>query len=921
MSEENPPEEPMDGSDGSDGGDENLPPAPPPRDDIVRVTIEDEVRSSYIGYAMSVIIGRALPDIRDGLKPVHRRCLFGMDQMNNRHDRPYMKSARVAGDVMGKYHPHGDGGIYETLVRMAQDFNMRYPLVDPQGNFGSIDGDPPAASRYTELRMTRLARFLLADLDQNTVDTVPNYDETLEIPVVLPTRVPNLLINGSYGIAVAMTTNVPPHNLGEVIDACVALIDDENISVEGLMEHVQGPDFPTAGIINGRAGIVEAYRTGKGRILVRGRASVEGQGSGKETIVITEIPYQVNKAHLAEKIGELAATGRIEGIADVRDESSKDGLRVVIELKRGEPGDIVLNNLYQHSKLQVAYHINCTALVGGRPLVVNLKQMLVEFLEHRREVVLRRTIHQLGEAKRQAHILEGQAVALADIDAIVNMIRRAESRADALQALVNENWLGEQSDETAISEDRPARIEAITALLTRTDVQVARLDDISDDLGYQDDGSYKLSEDQANAILTLQLHRLVSLEQDRLIDEYEQIVARISELQAILDSEERLNEVIKEELNEVRDEFGDERRTEIFASQEDFTTIDMIAPMDVVVTISHRGYAKIQPISVYETQRRGGTGIKAVSLRDEDFVEHLLITHNHDTLLCFSNQGRVHWLPVYQIPEGSRTSQGRPLVNMIRLEKGERITAIKPVTKFQENLFVVMATAKGIIKRTELSQFERQRRQGLIALSLEEGDTLIGVEITDGHQTIMLTQNRGRAVRFRESDVRVVGRTARGVIGIRLRDDAEVISLIVPRENGYHLIATENGFGKRTDLGAFPVKGRGGLGMLAMASSDRNGRITTAIQVMEDDEVMLIGERGKIVRTEASAISISGRNTQGVRLKRLDDGERLVGLARIAESALARAEDATGDDESNDDLSEDSDVGSSSSESDESVDE
>lgn len=891
MSEESPLDENLDGSDGANNNDGNLPPEPPSKDDIVRVTIEDEVRSSYLGYAMSVIIGRALPDVRDGLKPVHRRCLFGMEQMNVRHDRPPVKSARVAGEVMGKYHPHGDDGIYETLVKMAQDFYMRYPLVDPQGNFGSIDGDPPAASRYTELRMTRLTRFILADLDQNTVDTVPNYDETLEIPVVLPTRVPNLLVNGSYGIAVAMATNIPPHNLSEVINACVALVDDESLSVDDLMEYIPGPDFPTAGIINGRAGIVDAYRTGKGRILVRARATVEDQGSGKESIVVTEIPYLVNKAKLAEKIAELANDGKIEGISQVRDESSKDGLRVVIELKRGEPGEIVLNNLYSQSGLQTAFHFNCTALVGGRPTVVNLKQMLMEFLEHRREVVLRRTIYQLDQAKRQAHILEGQAVALADIDAIVEMIRRAESRATAQEALMNENWLAENTDDRTTAEDRPARLAAITALLERADVQIARRDDIAPELGYQEDGTYRLSQEQANAILTLQLHRLVSLEQDRLIEEYQNIVERISELQVILDSEERMNELIKEELIEVRDEFGDERRTEILASQEDFTTKDMIAPMDVVVTISHRGYAKIQPISVYETQGRGGSGVKGLKLRDEDFVEHFLITHNHDTLLCFSNRGRVYWLPVYEIPEGSRTSQGRPLVNMIALEKDERITAIKPVTDFQENLFVVMATAKGVIKRTELSKFKNQRRAGLIALSLLEGDTLIGVEITDGHQTIMLTQNRGRATRFHESDVRVMGRTARGVRGIRLRDDAEVISLIIPKPNGYLLIVSENGYGKRTPLDAFNAKGRGGLGMIAIKSSDRNGEITGAIQVMDDDEVMFIGERGKIIRNEVSRISISGRNAQGVRLKRLEDGERLVGLARIAESSIDKQDD------------------------------
>ncbi|MCY3885776.1 MAG: DNA gyrase subunit A [Gammaproteobacteria bacterium] len=863
--------------------------------DIVRVYIEDEMRHSYLGYAMSVIIGRALPDIRDGLKPVHRRCLFGMDQLNNRHDRPTMKSARVGGEVVGKYHPHGEQAIYETIVNMAQDFKMRYPLVEGQGNFGSIDGDPAAAPRYTEVRMMRIASMMLADLDRETVDMTLNYDDTILVPVVLPTRIPNLLINGSYGIAVAMATNIPPHNLTEVIDACIALVDDEHLTVEDLMQYVQGPDFPTAGIINGRAGIVQSYKTGRGRIRVRARASIEKEKSGRETIIVTEIPFQQNKAKLVESIADLVREKRISGISDLRDESSKNGMRIVIEVSRGEPGDVVLNNLFAHTQLESSVSVNCTALVGGQPRTVNLKDMLMAFIHHRREVVIRRSTYLLRESRRRAHTLEGQAVALADIDEIVELIRSSESRQDAQDALTGRSWLRVVAGEDD-SSDRISRVSAVQALLRRADVKLARRDDLDASLGFDEEtGEYRLSNDQADAILSLQLHRLVSLEQNRLISEYEELIAVIKSLQEILESDKRMNEVVKEELIEVRDEFGDERKTEILQTEEDFTTIDMIVPKTVVVTISHGGYAKSQPIDVYEAQRRGGRGKTAATVKEDDFVEHLLITHNHSTLLCFSNRGRAYWLPTYQIPESSRNALGRPLVNLLELEGDERISAICPVKDFSEDRFVVLATRRGQVKRVELSKFSRPRKRGLIAIGLLDNDRLIGADLTDGHQEIVLVQNKGLAVKFMESDVRVMGRTARGVRGIRLRGDAEVLSLVIPHENGYLLCATENGYGKRTDLQAFRRTGRGGLGSYAIRSSQRNGEVAGAVQVFDTDHVMFINNRGTLIRTSVDQIRIAGRNTQGVRLIRLGEEERLIGIGRIPESALSEEEETQSD--------------------------
>ena len=840
--------------------------------EILPVNIEDELRQSYLDYAMSVIVGRALPDVRDGLKPVHRRVLFTMNELNNTHSRPYMKSARVVGDVMGKYHPHGDVAIYDTVVRMAQAFAMRYLLVDGQGNFGSVDGDPPAAMRYTEVRMARLASDLLADLDKETVPFTPNYDDTLTMPEVLPTRVPNLLVNGSSGIAVGMATNIPPHSLNEVVAGVLALMDDPHISIDGLMEHIQGPDFPTAGIINGRAGIVQAYRTGRGRIYVRARAEVQHDAKGgRDVIVITEIPYQLNKSRLIEKIAELVKDKRIEGITELRDESDKDGLRIVIELRRGESGEVVLNNLYAQTQLQSVYGINCVALVDGQPRLLNLKQMLEAFLQHRKEVVTRRTLFLLRRARRRGHLLEGQAVALANIEAVIDLIRSSPSAVEARAALMGRGWVSEN----------------VEALLARAGADACRPDDLGAEFGLRD-GAYHLSADQAQAILDLRLHRLTALEQDKLMEDYQGILDEISDLEAILGSDERLAEVIREELKEVLDTYGDERRTEIVASHEDLSDEDLIAVEDLVVTISHKGYAKTQPLDVYQAQRRGGRGKVAASVRDEDFVEHLLIANSHDTLLCFSNLGKVYWLRVFRIPQGSRNAKGQPLINLVPLDKArdERLTSFLPVSQFDDDHFVFMATADGTVKKTELSQFSRPRPSGLIALGLAEGDTLVGAAITDGQCDVLLSASSGKAVRFTESDVRAMGRTARGVRGIRLKGTQRVISLVIPDADGYLLTASANGYGKRTRISEFPVKGRGAMGVIAMKASARNGDLVAAEQVFEGDELMLISDQGTLVRTGTDDISIISRNAQGVRLINVRGEERLNSVARIAEASL-----------------------------------
>ena len=853
------------GSDGASGG------AQPPGSErrILSRSIEDELRQSYLDYAMNVIVQRALPDIRDGLKPVHRRVLFAMNDLGNTFNRPHRKSAYITGEVMAKYHPHGDSAIYETIVRMAQDFAMRYVLVDGQGNFGSMDDDPPAAPRYTEVRMRPFAAELLADLDRETVDTVPNYDETLQIPVVLPTRVPNLLVNGSVGIAVGMATNIPPHNLTEVVNGLLALLDEPGLSADDLMEYIKGPDFPTAAIINGRAGIVRAYRTGRGRILIRARATVEHDGN-RDSIVITEIPYPLNKskARLIAKIAELVKEKRIEGISELRDESDKDGLRVVIECRRGESGDVVLNNLYTQTQLQAVYGINCVALVQGQPRVVNLPQMLEAFLQHRREVVLRRTAFLLRRARRRGHVLEGQAVALENIDAVVETIRASQTAADAREALMARGW----------------RSGTVDGLLERASAEACRPDDLGPEFGKRDDGLYYLSEVQTQAILDLRLQRLTALEKDRVIEEYEEILVEIQDLQEILDSEERLKQVIREELIDVRDRYGDERKTEIIDSQLDLTDEDLITAEDVVVTVSHSGYAKTQRLADYQAQRRGGRGRAATSVKDEDFVEHLVVANSHDTLLCFSNAGKVYWLKTWHIPQASRGAKGRPLVNMLQLDAGERITAIQSIRDFAGSKFVFMATANGTVKKTPLAQFARERAAGLKALELEEGNTLVGVAVTDGSQDVMLVSSAGKAVRFKESDVRAMGRTARGVRGIRLVGGHRLIALLIPEEGGRLLTASENGYGKRTRMEEFPIRGRGAQGVIAMQTGKRNGALVGALQVFDGDEIMLISDQGTLVRTTADGVSEVGRNTQGVRLISLREGEQLVELERIVET-------------------------------------
>ena len=843
--------------------------------EILPVNIEDELRQSYLDYAMSVIVGRALPDVRDGLKPVHRRVLFTMNELNNTHNRPYVKSARVVGEVMGKYHPHGDLAIYDTLVRMAQDFAMRYCLIDGQGNFGSVDGDPPAAMRYTEARMDRLASELLADLDKETVAFVPNYDDTLRMPEVLPTRAPNLLINGSSGIAVGMATNIPPHNLREVAAGILALMDDPAIGIDALMQHIQGPDFPTAGIINGRAGIVQAYRTGRGRIYVRARAEVsEDAKSGRERILITEIPYQLNKARLIEKIAELVKEKRIEGISELRDESDKDGLRILIELRRGESGEVVLNNLYAQTQLQSVFGINCVALVDGQPRLLDLKQMLQAFVQHRREVVTRRTLYLLRRARQRGHLLEGQAVALASIDAVIQLIKESPSPAEAKTGLMARGWAA----------------QSVQSLLERAGADACRPEGLSADFGLRD-GRYWLSEAQAQAILELRLHRLTALEQDKLTDDYQAVLDEIAGLQEILASKARLEEVMREELAELVEAYGDERRTEIVAAQQDLSMEDLIPEEDLVATISHQGYAKTQPLDAYQAQRRGGRGRAAAKVRDEDFVESLLVAHSHDTLLCFSNLGKVYWLRVFQIPQGSRSAKGRPLVNMLPLAKGERVTSLLPIKEYDDRHFVFMATANGTVKKTELSQFSRPRPSGLIALELEEGNTLVGAALTDGHCDALLIASSGKAARFKESDVRAMGRPARGVRGIRLTGGHRVISLIVPAPDGSVLTASANGYGKRTRVDEFPIKGRGAQGVIAMRCNERNGPLVGAIQVFDGDELMLISDLGTLVRTGADQVSLLGRNTQGVRLIALRGEEQLNSIARIAESTEGEGEE------------------------------
>jgi DNA gyrase subunit A len=835
--------------------------------EVLPVNIEDELKQSYLDYAMSVIVGRALPDVRDGLKPVHRRVLFAMNELNNDWNKPYKKSARVVGDVIGKYHPHGDSAVYDTIVRMAQDFSMRYMLVDGQGNFGSVDGDSAAAMRYTEIRMAKIAHELLADLDKETVDYVDNYDGTEQIPAVLPTRVPNLLVNGSAGIAVGMATNIPPHNLGEVVRGCIELIRNPDLSIDELMEFIPGPDFPTGGIINGRAGILQAYRTGRGRIYVRARHHVEEHPKhGRPMLVITEIPYQLNKARLIEKIAELVKEKKIEGISELRDESDKDGMRIVIELRRGEVPEVIINNLFAQTALQSVFGINMVALVDGQPKVLDLKSVLECFIRHRREVVTRRTVYELRKARERGHVLEGLAVALANIDPVIELIKTSPTPAEAKERLIATPW-------------SPG---SVLDMLERAGEDACRPDDLEPQYGLRE-GRYHLSPVQAQAILDLRLHRLTGLEHEKLIGEYRELIDKIAELLEILGSYERLMEVIREELEALVAEYADERRTEIQASMQDLTVADLITEEDMVVTISHGGYAKTQPLTAYQAQRRGGKGKSATAMKDEDFIEHLLIANTHDTILCFTNHGKVYWRKVYEIPPASRTSRGRPVVNILPLADDERISAILPVKEFDSERFIFMATANGTVKKTPLEAFSRPRSTGLIALDIVEGDRLISASITSGHDDVMLVTSAGKAIRFNEADVRSMGRTARGVRGVKLDGSAEVIALIIPREGGRILTASVNGYGKQTAVDEFPLRGRGGQGVIAMQCTERNGDLAGAVQVFEGDDVMLISDRGTLVRTRTSEISVLGRNTQGVMLIRLSEGEKLSGLARIEE--------------------------------------
>ncbi|QXO18624.1 MULTISPECIES: DNA topoisomerase (ATP-hydrolyzing) subunit A [Vibrio] len=859
--------------------------------EITPVNIEDELRGSYLDYAMSVIVGRALPDVRDGLKPVHRRVLFAMNVLGNDWNKPYKKSARVVGDVIGKYHPHGDSAVYDTIVRMAQPFSLRYMLVDGQGNFGSIDGDSAAAMRYTEVRMSKIAHELLADLDKETVDYVPNYDGTEQIPAVLPTKIPNLLVNGASGIAVGMATNIPPHNLTEVVDGCLAYIDNEEITIDELMDYIPGPDFPTAALISGRKGIIDAYKTGRGKIYMRSKADIETDKNGRETIIVSEIPYQVNKARLIEKIAELVKDKKVEGISALRDESDKDGMRIVIECKRDAVGEVVLNNLYTNTQLQTTFGINMVALDNGQPKLFNLKEMLKCFVDHRREVVTRRTIFELRKARERAHILEGLALALANIDDIIDLIRKAPTPAEAKAGLIARGWdLGN-----------------VAAMLERAGTDAARPEWLEPQYGIRD-GQYFLTEQQAQAILDLRLHKLTGLEHEKILDEYKQLLEQIAELMHILASTERLMEVIREELEAIRDGFGDARRTEITAASHDIDLEELIAREDVVVTLSHEGYVKYQLLSDYESQRRGGKGKSATRMKDEDYIERLLVANTHDNILCFSTRGKTYRLKVYQLPLASRTARGKPIVNLLPLEENERITAILPVTEFTEDKFIFMATGDGTVKKTSLDQFANVRANGLIAVNLRDDDSLIGVDITDGENEIMLFSKFGKVVRFKEAEesvvvdengnpvldengqpeikfkgVRPMGRTASGVRGMKLAEGDKVVSLIVPKTDGDVLTVTENGYGKRTVLAEYPTKGRGTQGVVSIKVSDRNGEVVGAVQVDEGDEFMMITNAGTLVRTRVAEVSQVGRNTQGVTLIRTAEDEKVVGLQRIEE--------------------------------------
>jgi DNA gyrase subunit A len=834
------------------------------------ISLEDEMRRSYLDYAMSVIVGRALPDARDGLKPVHRRVLFAMHELNNDWNKAYKKSARIVGDVIGKYHPHGDTAVYDTIVRMAQNFSLRYMLVDGQGNFGSVDGDNAAAMRYTEVRMAKIGHQLLEDLDKETVDFGPNYDGSENEPLVMPARIPNLLINGSSGIAVGMATNIPPHNLNEVIAGCLAMLENPAITIEELIAYIPAPDFPTAGLIYGMTGVREGYQTGRGRVIMRARTHFEDmeKGNGRQALIVDEIPYQVNKKSLIEKIAELVNEKKIDGISDIRDESDKSGMRVVIELKRGEVGEVILNNLYKQTQLQDTFGMNMVALVDGQPRLLNLKQMLECFLSHRREVITRRTVFELRKARERGHILEGLAVALSNVDDIITLIKAAPTPADAKRGLMERTW----------------RSAVVEEMLVRAASDASRPDGLAPEFGLSEQG-YRLSDAQAQAILELRLQRLTGLEQDKIVSEYKDVMAKILDLLDILAKPERITEIIVTELVAIREQFGDERRSEIILQTHELSLEDLITPQDMVVTLSHGGYIKAQPLADYRAQRRGGRGKQAAAIKEEDFVDHLFVANTHDFILCFSNRGRCYWLKVYEAPQGSRVSRGKPIVNLFPLEEGERINAVLPVKEFSDDQFVFMATVMGTVKKTPLSDYSNPRKAGIIAVTLDEGDYLIGVELTSGTSDIVLVSNAGKAVWFDEEDVRPMGRGARGVRGMRLMENQSVISLLVAdNDQQTVLVATENGYGKRTVLADFRHSGRGTQGVRAIADSERNGIVVGAKLVNDEDEIMLITTGGVLIRTRVAEIRGMGRATQGVTLISLDDGEKLAGLEKVAES-------------------------------------
>ena len=834
--------------------------------EVLPISIEEEMKQSYMEYAMSVIVGRALPDVRDGLKPVHRRVLYAMSVLGNDWNKPYKKSARVVGDVIGKYHPHGDSAVYDTIVRMAQPFSMRYMLVDGQGNFGSVDGDSAAAMRYTEVRMAKIAHELMADLEKETVDFVPNYDESEHEPAVFPTRLPNLLINGSAGIAVGLATNIPPHNITEIVNACIALVDNPDLDIAGLMEYVPGPDFPTAAFINGASGIQEAYYTGRGRIYLRARSEIEiDEAKDKQTIIITELPYQVNKANLLEKIAELVKEKKVEGITELRDESDKDGMRMVIELRRGEVGEVVLNNLYRYTQLENVFGINMVALVDGQPKLLNLKQMLAAFIRHRREVVTRRTIFDLRKARERGHILEGLAVSLANIDEVIALIKASASPAEAKAGLMGKVW----------------QLGVVSGMLERADTDMSRPEGLAAEFGMVD-GGYRLSDTQAQAILELRLHRLTGLEQDKITAEFKEILERIADLLDILSNPGRLMQVIRDELVEILDEYSDERRSEILQSRINLSLEDMITEENVVVTLSHAGYVKSQSLTIYQAQKRGGKGKSAANVKDEDFIDKLFIANTHDTILCFSSRGKLYWKKVYELPQAGRTARGKPIVNLLPLEEGERINAVLPVREYEEGKFVFMATSTGIVKKTPLKDFSRPRANGIIALDLLGDDCLVGVDITNGDNDVMLLTSAGKAIRFNEKDVRSMGRTARGVKGVKLGAGQQVISLINVT-GGDVLTVTEQGYGKRTAIEDYPAHGRGGQGVISIQTNERNGAVVGAVQVNSYNEIMLISDNGTLVRTRVAEISCLGRNTQGVRLIKLSKGENLIGVEKIVD--------------------------------------